>query len=82
MPEPEPPITTMEVLGMMSRSMPSSTTLSPKRLRRLRRRILGVVSVMRRLMPRGRGGVKLRVVAAGKDEEGRGGTARRPLGYP
>ena len=51
LPEPEPPITTIEVRGMTSRSMPSSTTLSPKRLCRLRRRIFGVVSVMRRVMP-------------------------------
>ena len=43
LPVPEPPMTTMEVPGMMSRSMPSRTSLAPKDLRTLRRRILGRV---------------------------------------
>ena len=47
LPEPEPPITTVDVPGMMSRSMPSSTSFSPKDLRRLRRRIFGGVSLIR-----------------------------------
>ena len=40
LPEPEPPITTIEVPGGTSRSTPSSTTLSPKRFATPRRRIL------------------------------------------
>ena len=41
LPVPEPPITTIEVPGITSRSTPSSTRLSPKLLRRPRMRIFG-----------------------------------------
>src|SRR6185312_9691732 len=41
LPDPEPPITTIDVPGRTSRSMPSSTILGPNCFRRPRRRIFG-----------------------------------------
>ncbi len=46
LPVPEPPITTIEVPVATSRSMPSSTCLSPNALRRPRTRIFGTAAVV------------------------------------
>ena len=48
LPEPDPPITTMDVPGITSRSTPSSTSLSPKDLHTPRSRIFGTVVIGRR----------------------------------
>src|ERR1700677_5009250 len=48
LPDPEPPITTIEVPGGTSRSTPSSTTLSPNLFASPRSRILGTVVLIGR----------------------------------